>query len=136
MTKTLTLEMPTTLYERLKSRADKADRSVEAETIEVLTANVSDDDELGPEIEQALASLDALDVQALEGAARSRLAIELSSELESLHFKQQREGLSNTESARCEELVRAYEKAMLIRAHAAALLKERGIDVSHLLGVP
>jgi hypothetical protein len=37
--------------------------------------------------------------------------------------------LTDLESARCAELVRAYEQSMLVRAHAAALLKRRGVDV-------
>ena len=54
--------------------------------------------------------------------------------LEKLHRKRQREGLTRDEGIALSELVRKYERAMLIRAQAAALLKRRGYDVSKLAG--
>ena len=130
MNQTLTVNLPGDLYVRIKKRADDAQRSVEDEAVELLAATVS------AEPDSALASLDLLDNEAVERAARSRLAVELASELETLHLKQQREGLTAAESGRCAELVRAYERAMLVRAQAAAVLKKRGVDVSHLVAQP
>ena len=130
MSQTLTVILPSELYVRIKKRADEAHRSVEDEAIELLAATVP------AEAEQSFAALDLLDDAAVERAARSRLASELAAELESLHLKQQREGLTEAESARCSELVRAYERSMLMRAHAAALLKKRGVDVSPLVAQP
>jgi hypothetical protein len=57
----------------------------------------------------------------------------VSTELQSLHLKRQREGLSVTESAKLANLIGQYEQHMLVRAQAAALLKARGCDVSGLL---
>jgi plasmid stability protein len=130
---TLTLEIPSGLYTQLKRRAENANRSVEDETLELLAGSVSATEELPAELQQAIASLEFLDDEALGRAARSRLAVELAEELETLHFKQQREGLTTLESQRCNELVQAYERAMLVRAHAAVLLKRRGIDISVLV---
>src|SRR5207247_7254610 len=127
---------PSTLYQRLKKRAEQAERSVEDEMLEMLASYVPDGNELPAETQEALASLNTLNDESLGRAAENRLAAELSAELEMLHFKQQREGLSHAEAARCAELVRAYEKAMLIRAQAAVLLKKRGFDVTHLVAVP
>jgi hypothetical protein len=136
MTQTLTVELPSTLYQRLKKRAEQADHSVEEELLDVLETSVPAGDELSSELRQALASMELLEDRALESAARSRLAREISAELEALHLKRQREGLTDAETGRCEELIRAYENAMLIRAQAAALLKKRGIDVAHLVALP
>lgn len=128
----VTLDIPSGLYTRLQKRAEQAKRSVEDETLQLLSATVSSDDS-SDDLQQLLASLPLLDDAALERVARSRLAVELSSEVESLHLKQQREGLTEAESQRCVELIRAYERSMLIRASGAALLKQRGIDVSSLV---
>jgi hypothetical protein len=54
-------------------------------------------------------------------------------ELEALHLKRQREGLTDVETQTLARLVRQYERAMLVRAQAAALLKQRGYDVAELI---
>ena len=79
-----------------------------------------------------MSRLDDLDDAALWQAARSRLSAEKSAQLELLHFKRQREGLSETEARTLAELVQQYERAMLIRARAVAILKLRGHDLSGL----
>ena len=43
------------------------------------------------------------------------------------------EGLTETEAEETASLVRQYERAMLVRAQAVALLKQRGHDISGLL---
>ena len=133
MTQTVTLEVPNGLYVHIKKRAEHANRSVEDEVLDVLAATVST-----PETDhrETIAALELLDTPALERAARSHLLAEFAAELESLHLKQQREPLTAAESKRAAELIHAYEQAMLIRAHAAVLLKERGMDVSHLVAQP
>lgn len=128
MTQTLVVNVPSELYVRIKKRADEAHRSVEDEAAVLLETTVP------MEPEQALASLRLLDNAGLQQAARSRLAAELAAELEALHLKQQREGLSAAESVRCAELMQAYERSMLVRAEAAALLQQRGVVVSSLIG--
>ncbi|MCE9531574.1 MAG: hypothetical protein K8T89_10700 [Planctomycetes bacterium] len=133
MTQTLTVEIPSGLYSRLQKRAEQAQHSVESEMLELLAAQVHATNELPAEFEKALAALELLDNVALERAAKSHLSAELAAELEALNLKQQREGLVEAESERSAELIRAYERAMLIRAEAAASLKRRGMDVSKLL---
>jgi hypothetical protein len=53
--------------------------------------------------------------------------------MEQLHLKRQRQGLTGSEAEALAGLVRHYERAMLVRAQAAALLKERSYDVAELL---
>jgi hypothetical protein len=53
--------------------------------------------------------------------------------METLHIKRQSEGLSAVEEQTLSGLVFRYERSMLVRAQAAALLKARGHDVSSLL---
>ena len=130
MNQTLTVNLPSDLYVHIKKRAENAHRSMEDEAIELLATTVPS------ESDQSLLSLELLDNVAVERAARSRLPNELSAELESLHLKQQREGLTDAEAARCAELIGAYERSILVRAQAAALLKKRGVDVSNLVALP
>lgn len=132
MTQTLTVNLPHELYLQIKKRADDAKRSVEIEAVELLSTTIP----ATLDLQQIRDSLNVLDNSALQKASQSRLASELSSELESLHLKQQREGLTDAETARCAELVQAYDRSMLIRAQAAALLKKRGIDLPTPIAQP
>ena len=128
----VTLHLPSPLYERLKRRAEQTHRSVEAELLEVVAAAVPVADDLPADLAQAISPLSLLDDEALWRAARSHLP-EAAAQLEQLHLKRQREGLTGSEVETLGGLMRRYERAMLVRAQAAALLKKRGYDVSELL---
>jgi len=129
----ITLHLPRVLYERLQQRADQAQHTVEDELLEVVATALPANDALPAELNDALSPLPLLDDEALWRAARSHLAAEFAEELERLHLKQQREGLTEAETQTLNRMVQHYERAMLVRAHAARLLKERGYDVSTLL---
>jgi len=129
----ITLDLPIPLYNRLKSRADQTRRTVEDELIEVIATAVPVGDELPPDLCEAISPLALLDDDALWRASRTHLPAEAAVQLESLHLKHQREGLTETEAQIVASLVQQYERAMLVRAQAAALLKQRGYDVSELL---
>ncbi|MEX0701677.1 MAG: hypothetical protein WD069_06225 [Planctomycetales bacterium] len=130
---TVTLNIPQPLYQQLKERAEQAERSVEDETLDVLASVVPSGGRLPDELANAVDSLRSLDDAALWNAARSRLPAEVSQELEDLHLKRQREGLSDEEERKVAELKRKYERHLLIRAQALALLKERNHDVGDLV---
>jgi plasmid stability protein len=129
----VTLHLPSPLYERLKRRAEQTHRSVEAELLEVVAAAVPVADDLPADLAQAISPLSLLDDEALWRAARSHLPAAAAAQLEQLHLKHQREGLTGSEVETLGGLMRRYERAMLVRAQAAALLKKRGYDVSELL---
>jgi hypothetical protein len=109
---------------------------VEAELLDAVVAAVPVADELPADLNEAISPLDLLDDAALWRAARSRLPVEAAEQMESLHLKRQREGLTEAEAQTLAWLVRQYERAMLVRAQAAALLKQRGHNVSTLLAEP
>ena len=133
---TLTLQVPDVLYTRLRQRAEQANRTVEAETLDLLATTVPVAEELPPDLEQALAALKLLADRELWQVARSRLAVERVAELEALNDKRQREGLTEAETQTAAELLRQYERSMLLRAQAAAQLKERGHDIADLVTPP
>jgi plasmid stability protein len=132
----LTLNVPEALYHRLKRRAEQTHRPVEDEALDVLAAGVPVADELPPDLVEAISPLALLDDEALERAAGSRLAAEAAAQMEELHLKRQRQGLTDAEAQTLAALVRQYERAMLVRAQAAALLHQRGHDVTPLLTPP
>lgn len=130
---TLTLHIPDDLYQRLKQRADFSRRSVEDELLKLATTALVEDD-IPADILEAVAALAHFTDDALWQTARtSKLSPKQSREIERLHFKQQREGLSLAEQERLARLMHQYRKALLVRAHAVGLLKERGHNVNVLL---
>ena len=128
----VTLNLPSHLYNRLKRRAEQAHRTVEAELLEVVASAVPVADELPADLNEAISPLGLLNDEALWRAARSYLPAEAAAQMENLHLKRQREGLTGAEAQTLAGLVRQYERAMLVRAQAAALLKQRGHNVSEL----
>jgi hypothetical protein len=66
-------------------------------------------------------------------AARRHLPAEAAAQMEQLHLKRRRQGLTGSEAEALAGLLRHYERAMLVRAQAAVLLTERGYDVAELL---
>jgi hypothetical protein len=78
-------------------------------------------DDLPVDLNEAISPLSLLDDAALWRAARSRMADETAAQLEALHLKRQRDGLTATEDQTLAGLVRQYERVMLVRAQAAAL---------------
>jgi plasmid stability protein len=131
-TQSLTLHLPDPLYARLQERARRFNRTLEAELLEVLNTAVPVEESLPDSLAEDVARLDGMDDSELWQAARSRLTKREATLLEVLHLKRQKEGLSEFEAFNLAELVRQYERSMLIRARATALLKQRGCDLSGL----
>jgi predicted transcriptional regulator len=132
-TQTVTVRLPGPLYVRLQHLAEQARRTVEAEIVEMVAAAVPVGDELPPDLEARIAQLATMGDDDLRVMARTHFPATNARALAALNSKQQREGLTDQEVAAQTELVRQYESAMLLRARAAALLKQRGHDVSGLL---
>jgi plasmid stability protein len=132
-TQTVTLSVPAELYLRLQQCAAESQRSIEQELLQLLTSALSDHT-VPRELAEAMASLSALSDSELWQVSRSQLTTEATQELESLHFKRQREGLSQQEEQRADELERLFDRLVLLRSKAAVLLKQRGHDVTALVG--
>src|SRR5436309_1632021 len=107
---TVTLQIPDVLYSRLKQRAERARRSVEAELMEVLVTAVPVAEELPADLSEAVSPLSVLEDEDLWQAARSRLPAEEVDRLEEHHLKRQPEGLMEAEERILADLVRRYER--------------------------
>ncbi len=132
-TQQISLRIPEPIYQHLKKQAEQSHRTVEEETLNVLVATVSKEAASPDDAATLVESLEVLDDATLRNADQSRLASQTSVELEELHVNRQREGLTENEETKAAELLRQYERQMLVRAQAVALLKQRGHDIGNLL---
>lgn len=128
----VTLNLPQLLYERFQRRAEKKDRTIEAELLDVVAAAPVVNNGLEAKLEEELTSLALLDDESLWLAARSRMPETPAELMAKLNYKQQREGLNKAELATLNDLGQEYDRYLLIRAEAAVLLKRRGVDISEL----
>jgi plasmid stability protein len=133
-TQTVTIELPKLLYQRIKEKAAQTKRSIEDELLEVVATAVPLGEDLPKDLADAITPLAFLDDKTLWRAARSKLTKRESSRTEELHLKRQRQDLNPLEEEELAKLVRKYERTILVRAQAAVILKERGHDISVLLG--
>jgi hypothetical protein len=131
--RTVTVTVPPGLYEHLQQRAQQRQRSIEDEVVLTLVAALPAADALPSDFEATLASLVSLDDESLWRVARSRVADEDASRLADLGDRRQRGGLTDSELREAEDLIQRHDRVMVVRAEAAALLKQRGHDVSRLL---
>ncbi len=130
----ITLELPPSLYDHFRRRAEAERRSVEAELLEVVRSAAGESDELLPrELSEELSQLEAQDDRALWRTAGSHLPNDSAARLEVLNSKQKNEGLADDEKDDLSHLLYQYDRYMLLRAHAARILKERGHDISGLV---
>ena len=129
----VTLRIPAPLYNHFQSRAERANRSLEAELLDAVATVAADEEALSHDLAKAIGDLELLTDDELRCAARNRLSETARSQLEALNFKQQREKLTSADKETLEQLVHQYDQAVLLRAEAARLLKERGHDVAKLL---
>lgn len=122
----MTVNLPGPLYERLARRATRTHRTIEAELVDAVATLPDEPDELPADMAEAIAALHLLGDDELWRAARQRLAPEKSSEIEELHRKRKRDGLSVSELEALATLMKEYTRIMLVRSRSAALLKQRG----------
>ncbi len=131
--RTVTVTVPEALYDQLRQRAAERQRSLEDEMVLALAATMPAEARLPTDLADTLTSLVALDDQTLWQLARSRVADAEATRLAELGDKRQRVGLSSEELREAEGLVDRHDRVLVVRAEAAALLKQRGSDVSGLL---
>jgi plasmid stability protein len=128
----VTLQLPGPLYDRIEHRAAEAHRTVEAELLDVVVTALPLTDELPADLDDAVSQLSLLGDEELRQAAVSRMPEPLAARLEELNWQRQATGLNEREADEASQLLRLYERTLLVRACAAKLLKERGHDLSFI----
>lgn len=132
---TLQLNLPNELYQQVKQRAGKTNRTVEAEVIIAVEALLAaGDDPLGlpPDVAEEIAQLPFLEDAHLWQAARQLAPPEKNERIQELVLKQQAEGLTAAEQQEAQQLQQYAHRLMIIRAEAAVLLQQRGYDIATL----
>jgi hypothetical protein len=127
----VTLELPDTVYDQIRQAAERAHRPLADVLVEAVTAVAPVVDAAPDNLKSALAQLAYLNDAALWQVARATLSEDQRARLQDLHDHKQRLPLSEQERAEEEALLRLYRETVLVRAQAAALLKQRGYDVSN-----
>jgi len=105
----MTLHLSGPLYDRLKQRAERSQRTVEAELLEAAAVGVQTEEGQPYDSARVEASLRLLDDAALWRAARSRLPAEAATQIEDLYLKRQFEGLTPIEAQDLARLMQRYE---------------------------
>lgn len=127
------VHLPPYIYHRLKNQAQVMQHTVDEELTEMLINAWHDDPNLDDNLEYALAQLDLLNDDDLLYAAQSSLSHYQTAQMQTLLDKQQRQGLSESEGKIAQHFSDLFNRTMLIRAKALALLQERGHDIKSLL---
>jgi hypothetical protein len=129
------LRLPTPLFQHFQTKAEREHRSLEAEILDAVATVAADEEELSSDLNNVTRDLELMTDEELWRAAQNRFSDDARLQLEALNFKQQKGKLTQSEEEMQAQLVQQYDQAMLLRAEAASLLKERGHDVSTLLTV-
>ena len=129
---TVTLHLPDATYRRLVELATKSERPLAEEAISVLNSVLTANEELMPTLENQLEHLSLLAEEELWNAATSTASEEENEQMQVLLEKRQREGLTSDELEQLQSLSRRFNQIMMMRAKAAALLQEKGYDISAL----
>jgi plasmid stability protein len=138
-THSVTVNLPTSIYERVRRQAMDKNRSVEDELTAVVETAVSLGDEwagIPPDLAEEAAQLALLNDEHLWRVARMSISAEKSDRMQALTWKLQSEGLTEAEQQETQLLQRLAHRVMLLRAEAAILLRERGFDLSSLRQPP
>ena len=128
----VTILLPSEIFEQIKRAAANASRPVNDVLVEAVIA-AAPTVGAGPSTTRvALAQMAYLNDAALWQAARTTMTPSQRDRLEQLHEQQQRGRLSSAEHEEETALLDLYRGTILVRAQAAALLKQRGYDVTDL----
>ncbi len=127
----ITLNVPETLYEQIRRVAQHNRRSVDDIMLEAITAAAPVMETSASPLYSSLAQMAYLNDAALWQAARASMSVDQRERLAFLHDKQQHEGLMDEERVEEQALLQLYRETILVRAQAAAILKQRRYDVSN-----
>ncbi len=126
----VTVHLPTGLYNRLKRRAEQAHRTIESEMLETVAGAIPADDGLTPELSEAVARLAAADDELLLRQVRARFPAEKSAQLENLHLRRETGTWSQHEARQAALLTTELEHFMFLRAQAMSFLLQRGYNMT------
>lgn len=123
------IAVPVPLYDRLKRAAELTHRSVEDVLATTVNAALPPDPNLPPDLADNLAVLVLLSDDALWAAAESSLSPAQQTRLDQLSSVADNRSLTAAESSELSQLLEQYDRSVLRRAKALAVLAQRGYQI-------
>jgi hypothetical protein len=130
--RTVTLELPTALYDRIRQSAKRAHHSVEEEVQRYLDSALLVGADLPPDIAAEIMPLAFLSDDELWSVARRQPSLRDIRALRRFRANRADSGLTEAEEETEAQILAALDRVTLARAHAAMLLKHRGHDIADL----
>jgi len=131
LSETITLQIPETIYQRLAQTARATGRALEDVILHALRVGSPPIwEDVPPEFQTDLASMDKLDDNALWEIARGRKVPADMERYNALLERNQNDSLTEAERLELSTLRTEVDRFMLRKAHATALLRWRGHVVS------
>jgi uncharacterized protein YnzC (UPF0291/DUF896 family) len=135
-TATVSIQLPDTLFRKLKRAADLTHRPLEEIVATSLEATLPSASGLPAEIADELAAMQVYSDAALQAAVEPSMSRAEQKRLEQLNAAAGERALTAAEKKEQQALITAYDRSVLRRAKAMAILAQRGHDVSAFLQAP
>lgn len=128
--RTISVELPEPVYRSLERAAALTYRSVDDLVLSALGVTLSLPPDINPEIYDELAAMEHFSDAALTAASKSSLSPSQQTRLQQLNQEAGAHTLTPSESNEQTQLIELYQRAVLRRARALALLQFRGYSLS------
>lgn len=132
----VSIQLPDTLFQKLKRAADLTHRPVEEIAATSLEAVLPTTPGLPADIAEELAAMQVFSDAALRAAVEPSLSRTEQWRLHQLNAAAGERKLTSAEKIEQQALIAAYHRSVLRRAKAMAILAQRGHDLSEFLQVP
>lgn len=132
----VSIQLPDTLFQKLKRAADLTHRPVEEIAATSLEAVLPTTPGLPADIAEELAAMQVFSDAALRAAVEPSLSRTEQWRLHQLNAAAGERKLTSAEKIEQQALIAAYHRSVLRRAKAMAILAQRGHDSSEFLQVP
>ncbi len=127
---TVSIQVPEALFRRLEHIAEITHRSVEDILISTVSSALSPDPNLPAEVADELAAMSMFNDDALWAASEASMSRAQQERLRQLNDTVDVRSLTEAETKELEHLLALYDRAVLRRARALALLAHRGYDIA------
>ena len=125
----INLELPTSTYRRLEKKAKQSAKSVTELVQDLILREAADLPELSAEVEAEISSFNHLTNETLALIAQSTITSDQQQRLAELNSDAGERELSTAEKDQQAQLLEAYQRSILRRAKATAILKQRGFHI-------
>ena len=130
---TVSISLPERLFQKLKRVADLTHRSVEEVAATSLEVALPADQNLPAELADELAAMRLFSDDALWAATTPSLKATEEQQLLDLNTTAGERDLSSEETAEQQRLIDAYQRSVIRRAQALAILAQRGHNISRMV---